>query len=378
MLEKRNLALCVLLIKALKRLLATGLVAFFGVVYSTSALAVGTAADTDINNFATVDFKVGGVDQTAVPSNTTTFKVDQVVDLTVAEADGVDTNVSPAETGAVARFTVTNTGNATQDFNLSVADLTSGSVFGNPDSIQADALTIVIDANGNGVYDAGTDLVQSFIDELSAVSGSNQVYVFVLADIPADAVDDDAANIRLTATAHKAGAAGLGLIEAESNVDDDAGLQIVFSNNTGTADDSYLVGAATLDAVKSSRVVSDPLLQVFPEALAIPGAIVEYTITITNNGGAPATELVISDVIQSDLTFETGGYSSEDVEITKNDGTTVVTCTADTGDGDGDGCGLAGSTLTVSIPTAVDPDGISVLASPTNNVVVIKFQVSIN
>ena len=364
--------------KSLKRLLATGLVAFFGVVYSTSALAVGTAANTDIANFATVDFKVGGVDQTAVPSNTTTFKVDQVVDLTVAEADGVDTNVSPGETGAIARFTVTNTGNATQDFNLSVADLTSGDVFGNTDSIQTDALTIVIDTNGNGVYDEGTDQVQSFIDELSAVSGSNQVYVFVLADIPADAVDDDAANIRLTAAAHKAGAAGLGAVEAETGVDDDAGLQIVFSNNTGTADDSYLVGAATLDAVKTSRVVSDPLLNTFPAALAIPGAIVEYTITITNNGGAPATELVISDDIQSDLTFETGNYSGEDVEITKNDGTTVVTCTADTGDGDGDGCGLAGSTLTVSIPTTVDPDGISVLASPTDNVVVIKFQVSIN
>ena len=363
--------------KDLKRLLATGLVAFFGVVYSASALAVGTAANTDIANFATVGFKVGGVDQTAVPSNTTTFKVDQVVDLTVAEADGVDTNVSPAETGAVARFSVTNTGNATQDFNLSVADLTSGDVFGNTDNIQTDGLTIVIDTNGNGVYDEGTDQVQSFIDELSAVSGSNSIYVFVLADLPADAVDGDAANIRLTATAHKAGAAGLGAVEAESGVDDDAGLQIVFSNNTGTADDSYLVGSATLDAVKTSQVVSDPLLQVFPAALAIPGAIVEYAITITNNGGAPATELVISDVIQSDLTFETGNYSAEDIEVTKRDGT-VVTCTADTGDSDVDGCGLTGNTLTVSIPTAVDADGISVLAPPTDNVVVIKFQVSIN
>ena len=360
--------------KSLKRLLATGLVAFCGVVYSTSALAVGTAANTDINNFATVGFKVGGVDQAAVPSNTTTFKVDQVVDLTVAEADGEDTNVSPAETGAIARFTVTNTGNATQDFNLLVADLTSGDVFNNTDSIQTDALTIVIDANGNDVYDEGTDLVQSFIDELSAVSGSNTISVFVLANIPSGAADDDAANIRLTATAHKAGAAGLGAVEAESGVDDDAGLQIVFSNNTGTADDSYFVGAATIDAVKTSRVLSDPLLQAFPEALAIPGAIVEYAITITNNGGTPATELVITDVIQSDLTFETGNYAgTTDVEITKRDGT-VVTCTAD---GTG-GCGLTGNTLTVSIPTTVDPDGISVLASPTDNVVVIKFQVSIN
>ena len=365
--------------KSLKRLLATGLVAFCGVVYSTSALAVGTAADTDIENFATVGFKVGGVDQTAIPSNTTTFKVDQVVDLTVAETGGVDTNVSPAETGAVARFSVTNTGNATQDFNLSVADLVGGDVFGNTDNIQADAFTIVIDVNDNGVYDTG-DLLQSYIDELSSVSGSNSVSVLVLADIPAGAVDGDAANIQLTATAHKAGAAGsLGALEAETGVVDDENLQIVFSNNTGTADDSYLVGAATLDVAKASAVISDPLAGTGADRLAIPGAIVEYSITITNNGGTEATELVISDVIQSDLTFETGNYSTEDVEITKRDGT-VVTCTADTGDSDGDGCGLTGSTLTVSIPTTVDADGISVaaLADTPQNVAVIKFQVSIN
>ena len=354
--------------KSLKRLLATGLVAFFGVVYSTSALAVGTAADTDIANFATVGFKVGGVDQTAVPSNTTTFKVDQVVDLTVAEADGEDTDVSPAETGAIARFTVTNTGNATQDFALSVLDLDGVTVLLNPDTIDALALTIAVDANGDNVYDAGD--VATFIDELSA---NNTISVFVLANIPSDAADGAAANIRLTATAHKAGAAGLGAVEAETGVVDDEGLQIVFSNNTGTADDSYLVGSATLDAVKTSAVISDPLAGTGANRLAIPGAIVEYTITITNNGGTPATELVISDDIQSDLTFETGGYSGEDIQIVEGDNP-AVTCTADTGDSDG--CGLAGNTLTVSIPTG---DGISVaaLADAPDNVVVIKFQVLI-
>ena len=175
---------------SLKRLLALATVAFCGVVYSTSAMAVGTDAGTPIGNVATVDYKVGGIDQTPENSPVTIFVVDQVVDLTVAEADGVDTNVSPGETGAIARFTVTNTGNETQDFNLSIADLVGGSVFGNADTIDADALTIVIDANGNDVYDAGTDLVQSFVDELSADDLTadplldNVVSVFILADIP--------------------------------------------------------------------------------------------------------------------------------------------------------------------------------------------------
>src|SRR5687767_2631415 len=49
-----------------------------------SAHAVGTAAGTDITNTATVNFSVGGVAQTPVNSNTTTFEVDRKVDLSVS------------------------------------------------------------------------------------------------------------------------------------------------------------------------------------------------------------------------------------------------------------------------------------------------------
>jgi len=299
-----------------RRVLAVVTVALCGVVYSTSVLAVGTDAGTSIDNFATVDYKVGGIGQTAIDSPVTQFVVDQVVDLTVAEADGADTGVSPAEFDAVARFTVTNEGNETQDFDLSIADLVGGTVFGNLDNINLDALTIVIDANGNDVYDAGTDTVATFIDELSADDLNpdplldNVVSVFILGDIPASAVNGDAGNIELTATAHKSGGAGLGVIEAETGVNDDpATVQIVFSNNTGTDQDSYLVGSATLAAVKASAVISDPLGQVAPAALAIPGAFVEYEVTITNTGGTDATELVITDDIQGELTYETGTYN---------------------------------------------------------------------
>lgn len=372
----------------LNRYVAVVAAVLCGLGFSGSALAVGTDAGTPIDNFATVDFKVGGVDQTPVNSPTTQFLVDQVVDLTVAEADGGDTAVSPGETGAIARFTVTNTGNETQDFALSVVDLVGGTVF-SPDTIDTDALTIVIDANGNDVYDAGTDIVANFIDELSADDGNpdplldNVVSVFILGDIPIGAGDGDAANIELTATAHKAGGAGLGAIEAETGVDDDPGtVQIVFSNNTGSDQDGYLVASATLAAVKSSVVVSDPLGAVAPAALAIPGAIVEYTITITNTGGSDATEVIVTDDIQADLTFDTGGYAgSTDVEIVMG-GDPAVYCVAEVGgDGNSDGCFLdaAGDSLTVSIPVSVSyPTGLTVGTTAPDDVVVVRFRVSIN
>lgn len=375
----------------LKRYLAAITAVLCGFAYAGTAVAVGTDAGTPIDNFATVDYKVGGVDQTSIDSPTTQFLVDQVVDLTVAEADGADTDVSPGETDAVARFTVTNTGNETQDFALTIADLIGVDVFGNTDTIDADALTIVIDANGNDVYDAGTDTVATFIDELSADDGNadplldNVISVFILGDIPAapGASDGDAVNIELTATAHKAGGAGLGVIEAETGVDDDAGtVQIVFSNNTGSDQDSYLVGSATLAAVKASEVLSDPVGQTAPEALAIPGAIVEYEITITNTGGTAATEVVVTDDIQSDLTFETGNYTgTTDVEIVVG-ADPAVYCVAEAGgDTNSDGCfrDAAGDSLTVSIPVGGSyPTGLTVGTTAPDDQVVIRFQVSIN
>ncbi len=375
----------------LKRLLALGSVAFYGLIYSTSAVAVGTDAGTLINNSATVNYKVGGIDQTAENSPVSTFVVDQVVDLTVAEADGVDTDVSPGEIGAIARFTVTNTGNETQDFNLSIVDLVGGTVFGNTDTIDADSLTIVIDANGNDIYDAGTDTVATFIDELSPDDTNpdplldNVVSVFILAVIPVTAVDASAANIELAATAHKAGGAGLGAIETESGVDDDTStVQIVFSNNTGSDQDSYLVASATLSAVKSSEVVSDPLGQTAPAALAIPGAFVEYEIMITNTGATDATELVITDDLQSDLSFETGTYNAgaSDVEIVVG-ASPAVFCIAEIGgvDTNADGCfrDVAGDSLTVSIPVGGGyPTGLTLGTTAPNDTVIIRFQVRHN
>jgi len=355
--------------------------AVLGTLFSLPALAVGTDAGTQINNAATVDYKVGGVDQTSIDSPTTSFVVDQVVDLTVAEADGGETIAGAGQADAVARFTVTNTGNATQDFALSVADLTSGSVFGNADTIDADDLTIAVDANGNDTYDAGID-VATFIDALVA---DDTVSVFILGDIPAGAAAADAANIELTATAHKSDTADvLDSPEAETGGNDDPDtVQIVFSNNTDSDQDSYLVGLATLGVVKASEVLSDPTGGAAPAALAIPGAIVEYEVTITNTGVLPATEVVITDDIQADLTFEQGTYNgaASDVEIVVGNDPAVY-CIAEVGaDSNGDGClrDADGDSLTVSIPVSGSyPTGLTVSEAAPDNVVVIRFQVSIN
>jgi len=367
----------------LKGLLALGAVFVCSTVFSTPAFALGTAADTDIDNFATVDYQVSGASQSPVTSNSTTFKVDQVVDLTVAEGDGAETAVVPNQQDAVARFTVTNTGNAAQDFNLSVSNVATNP-FGVPDDFDPTAFTIVVDVNNNNVYDVGVDTA-TFIDELGPdatgdEATDNVISVFVLADIPLGPTPGQGANIQLVATALEGGASGTeGNVQVASSGPNTDGLEVAISNATDSADDAYLVGAvAALAANKTSRVVSDPLGGAFPNAVAVPGAVVEYTITITNSGSVPATDVTVSDTLQSELAFATGGYdvgvTDSDVQIDSLGATSY--CIAESGgtDTNGDGCVLTGDVLTVGAAgTTADA-----LANAPDNVVTVRFQVSIN
>ncbi len=55
---------------------------------------------------------------------------------------------------------------------------------------------------------------------------------------------------------------------------------------------------------KTSRVVSDPVNGAGPNAKAIPGATVEYCITVANAAGAAtATNVALLDDLPADVTF---------------------------------------------------------------------------
>jgi uncharacterized repeat protein (TIGR01451 family) len=78
---------------------------------------------------------------------------------------------------------------------------------------------------------------------------------------------------------------------------------------------------------------------------AIPGATVEYSITIENlSTTTGADDVSISDAVPANTTFVAAQYSGEDVGTT---GGASPPCTADASDGAGDGCGIAGGALTV-------------------------------
>ena len=324
------------------------------------ALALGTDAGTQVSNQATVSYSVGGAAQTPIESdpagnsipglgNPTTFLVDRRVSFTLVPTDAVHTPVTPGGVDFFAAYTLTNTGNAIMDFRLTLAQLSSGdgAVNGLVDTdIDMSNVRIRV-ANGDGaagVPDLATDLV--FVDELAEDA---TVVIYVFADAALTLVNGDIANVELTATsADDATATATPLVLdpdlAESpGPDDPTIIESVFADagNDGFEDsrDGFQVLSAALTITKTATVISDP----FGSGKAVPGAIIEYVITIDNTGSVNATNVSIADTIDADVTFVDEAYGAgQDVLFS-----TGGSCNADAGDGDADGCSLDGANLVV-------------------------------
>ncbi len=280
-----------------------------------TAFAAGTTAGTSINNTATVNYTVGGAAAAPVSSNTATFLVDRKVNLTVAEVGGTPTAVTFGAAAQVTTFTVTNTSNATQDFRLIAAQQATLAVtaFGNIDNYDAANVRVFADANANGTYEAGVDTV-AYIDELAADTSRT---VFIVVDVPATGPVAAIAGVSLTAVAAAGGgAAALGVdltatagAESPTTVDvvfaDDAGILDGLRDGRSTALDQYNVAGAAVTLVKTARIVSDPYnLLVNPKA--VPGAVVEYCLRVTNAGPGAAADIVLGDTIPANTTYLPG------------------------------------------------------------------------
>ena len=296
----------------LKKLGACSLVAI-AAAGATPALAEGTIAGTDVTNTATISYQVGGVTQTAtVTPGTNTFKVDRKVNLTVAELGNLTTNVTPGSLGNattnVTSFTVTNTSNDTLDFLL-----TSGhgvAAHTGTDNFDVTNMRIYVDTNNNGVLDAAEmTATNNYIDELAPDASKN---VFIVADVPNNLANGSVSGITLTAAAAMGGTAGTpGAALTQTAGANTAGVDTVFADTAGAVDavrdgkhsarDDYTVVTATLAIAKYNRIISDPFNDT-TNPKAIPGAVIEYCIAVTNTGGAPATNVAISDPLPNTVT----------------------------------------------------------------------------
>lgn len=298
----------------MNRMLAYAGVSVFAVFGASSAFAAGTAAGTSIDNKATVNYTVGSVAQTPVQSNTDSIIVDRKVDLLVSEVGSTTTSVVPGQTAAVTTFTVKNQSNATIDIGLAATQAAGGTaIHGGTDAFDGiggvtNGVTIYVDTNGNGVYDAGTDTAVTYLDELAADLSKT---VFIVTNIPTTATNGQVAGVTLTGTAQAGGTANSpGAVLANDTGANTSAIQTVLAD-TGTADgnvagdgksfarDDYTVATAVLTVAKSSTVLWDPINGT-NNPKAIPGAVVEYCIKVTNTGPADATGVAVSDPMPKD------------------------------------------------------------------------------
>lgn len=287
-------------------------------VSSTPAMAAGTGAGDEITNTVDVSYSVGGVVQED-ESASDTFYVDRKIDVTVA-ATSPSSTVQANQEGVVRTFTVTNDSNASAGFALTVnspAELENIIIF--DDSIAGGG-------DNDGEYDVGEEI--TFIDTLAEDATQTVWVVFDVASGVANGTDVD---LVLTADAHEPGTGATSEINATGGANtagaDPTDIQTVLADEAGETDAQYAgdhsakhtltVSSANVTVNKSSTVVSDPVVGTgsggnLPKA--IPGAIVEYCITVSNASGAStATDIVVTDdlaPLSGELEFAPNQYGA--------------------------------------------------------------------
>lgn len=297
-----------------------GLLVAMSATWGSLAHAAGTDAGVTISNTASVNYTVGGVAQTQVNSPAAQFVVDRKIDLNLIETNTAPSNTTPGATAVVTTYKLTNTGNGAQGYNFTAANV-GGTVFGNADAY--DVANLLVRVSSAACVPATTTTPAYAAETATTVPSLAEdacVYVFVLADSPTSALNAQAANVRLTAITREetslndlSAAAAAALLVA----DDPNSVQIVFADSaTGGqtardgqafADDQYYIVGPSLAATKVAAVQTDALQPTNPKP--IPGATVQYTITLTNSGAAPADAVAIGDTIPANTTFVCGSMT---------------------------------------------------------------------
>jgi hypothetical protein len=375
-----------------------------------SATNVFAAAGDDIANRATLSYSVGGTGQADIgssPTGNTTgagtdtiFQEDRLINFTVART--ATTSVAPSALAQSVVFTITNNGNAAQNFLLRAEQLVGAAdPFGGANS------DIFTPTNFNAFVEDGTtpgyQVAEDTAIHVSDLASGGVVTVYVVADMPATRTDlsallqddisvaslvaqvalpttpivgsgevagsgvaadaitnDDNNNFSPGGTFQVTGGSTTVALGTANNIGDTDAMETVFDDPAGAggaasaartgehADAStYTMTVPVLTVTKTSAAHFDDInLNSNPKAIPGSNAIVRYTVSIANAVGAgDATLTQIADVLSLVLDTQFGdatpanGPVSGANNVRVTDGAgAVVFCLADNGDANVDGC----------------------------------------
>lgn len=382
-------------------------------------------------------------DGTAGPTPTaTTFNVGVRVDVLVDGKDGAaNVPVTPGTTPAVLTFTVTNEGNAIHDYDLSQIVAADGTVsntvatddfsllLAGPDALLPEDgagsdVTLWLESGANAGFLDTEDIDMSGLTPANVIqnldpenvypneggiAGTRTVYVVYTPSALTAANEQVSVSYLKAATLWADGTAlpaptggnytvtvtndmtadtvctagGTSVDVVVGDPDDDGGGGANDAARDGAALDksAFVVESAEIDILKSYEVISDGINTAGPY-MEIPGAVIEYTLAISNSGDASATLNDITDVLDTNFMV-----MQSDASWTGPAGRAVSSdsgLTPDLNDTDNDAFGhdaptAVGGTLTVQMQEILPAEGVvySIGELKAGETVTVKFRATI-
>jgi uncharacterized repeat protein (TIGR01451 family) len=310
-----------------------------------------TLFGTDVSNTASLTYQINGTN-IGETSNTVEFVVDRKVIFSVTDNQtATGPVVVNAGDDAVTTYTIQNDSNAPISFELTAPP--AGTTYSYAHPVTGATITVV-----NG--DAASIIPLPAGDGLTATT-TDQVEITVTLTVPNDAESGDQIFTPLNITAVEPAdnteigtgvLAGDTIVATESTeVWDEDVIQTItiadFLNTDGSVKVSstqeFIVAASDIDLVKSVAILSDPVNGT-TNPKAIPGAVVEYTLTIYNLGAVAASGITLTDTVPSVFNVADTGYT--ELFYDENDATI-----------DSANIGVVGNEITISnISVAADTD----------------------
>lgn len=259
--------------------------------YAGTSVDFGTMAGTEISSKVTITFRRGAVDVT--DEATATFYVDRKIDMLMAADDEGDITLDLGE-GEFSQdidFTFTNYSNAETVFEI---DATVPDVF-SEDTEGDDTYQII--ADGTTISNGGT---------ITVAAGATPK-IQIVARFDPDTNATHAFSVKASPTGAFVQATGR-IVTASG--DDNMNTIWLFEDADQTASTNVVLSSPLLTASKTVAVLSQFADFACASAdadegaqAAIPGACIEYTITVENTGGAAMRNLVVSDTMPAGITL---------------------------------------------------------------------------
>lgn len=247
---------------------------------ATPALAQ-TPADTTISNQASASYSDGTNTYNTV-SNTVTVIVSKVSGLAITPDAGSNPTVVAGQTGVLYNFTITNTGNFSDQVHFLAGGASASLGVGSPATIT----NVVIDFDNSGTINGPDTLLTGGAVDSAAIAQNGVIHVLVEVSVNAGATAGQTVQVLL-------GDAATG----SPSFDNQPIAAVVPSHEVRTVSAASVNGQREARGDISTSVVNDALLQVTVSVPAGPvnlGADITYGWTLQNVGLRNATAVTLA------------------------------------------------------------------------------------